>query len=808
MNISKKIVLVLLFDLIIFIFCWLGVKNLIDRAALPFTVKLTSDHLLINNHEFDEIPDGSILYSVAGIKINSLDALELVTDSFTMLDSVQIQFIHNYEMYSANIRLNNYYDLFYIYSVSITGLIFFILGIFVLLKLQANRVSTIFHWACICMAGIMMMSSGKFTGTVINTGYLTRILFHTAYLITPAIFLHFALIFPIDRTLKYRNILRLVYFLSTGLIIAINITFYSVLQELRDSNIYVYAQIFNIIRIFIIILIVYSVIVFFYSLLTVKGETERKKIKWILTGFLLGPVSFLAFWVIPILFGINPLVREEYIILINNAIPITFTIAIVKYHLLDIDYILNRSLVYGIVFAIMIGLYVSIILLLVNSFRLTDNIYISTVSIIIIAVLFMPVKQKVQNFVDTKFFRVKYNFRKAVNNVYNALKEFNDIKSLADYLISEIYNLIPVEKIGVFEINDSREYVRLIAPKNLAEFRRNQYRLNYSRLVGLKPEIITRIDKIEKEALVSTSFNKFLQRYNLVLIVPLVSESNEYFGWIVVGSKLSGQRFTLEDIDLIKSISVVASATLNRIALQEQLITERLLAAELEELNKQKSLYVSSVSHELKSPLTSIKLFAELILKDKELNPDKVKNHLNIIENETDRLSRLISNILDVSKIEKGTKVYQLKEICINRPVEELLSVIGLRVRSEGFSLITDLGKTTEKIMADEEAIKQAIENLINNSIRYSSAKKSIYIQTYCCNGFACIKVEDKGIGISESALQKICEPFYRESDDNTGLGLGLFIVKHIMDSHNGQIEINSTRGIGTTVNLKFPLIN
>lgn len=807
MNNKRMIRQFLTIDLIFLIVCCFGLYFISQKASLPVNIIYNENEVRIFDSKNSSIPDGSLLVSINNILISSNESIEFILDGHKVDDIIELRYLYNEEFDETEVKLTTFYGIIYIIIAAITGLTYFLLGILVLIKSGVTRFGVIFHWLSLSVAGIIMMSWGRYDSTFLEIGYLTRVTFHLCYLVAPTMFLHFAFAFPKNRFTKNVFLIQSAYIFVALLTVIINVFFVAAALDQSQATIDAYIKSFGILRVFTIICVLFSVTVFISSYFLAKVESERNKLKWILVGFFSGPVVYILFWVIPQLLNMGEPLPEELIVLLSNSVPITFAIAIIKYHLFDIDYILNRTLVYGVVIAIMISIYVSIILLLVNSFSITDNIYISTFSITVIALLSMPVKQKVQNFVDTKFFRVKYNFRKAVNNVYNALKEFNDIKSLADYLVSEIYKLIPVEKVGVFEVNDNREYVRLIAHKKLTEFRRNQYRLKYSRLVGLKPEIITRVDKVEKGAMDSTSFNKFLQRYNLVLIVPLISESDKYFGWIAIGSKLSGQRFTLEDIDLIKNISVVAAATLNRIALQEQLITERLLAAELEELNKQKSLYVSSVSHELKSPLTSIKLFAELILRDKELNPDKVKNHLNIIENETDRLSRLISNILDVSKIEKGTKIYQPKKIYINKPVEELLSVIGLRIRSEGFSLITDLGKLTDKIMADEEAVKQAIENLINNSMRYSSTNKFVYIQTFCYNGFACIKVEDKGIGISESALQKICEPFYRESDDNNGLGLGLFIIKHIMDSHNGQIEINSARGIGTTVILKFPLI-
>lgn len=804
MNISKKIVFVLLFDLIIFILCCVGITNLINRATLPFTIASSFEGLKIYDHA---IPDSSILISLEGIPVSSLDELELVTDKFSINDIVRIDFSYNKSIDFKEIELVQYYGAFYIYSVFITGLTFFILGIFVLLKLDANRVSSIFHLACISIASIMMMSSGKYTDTLYESGYITRILFHTAYLITPVLFLHFALLFPIDRVSNSRTLLRLLYSLAVILIIAVNASFIAGLIELNKNTVANYAIVFNVIRIFIIAIILLSILIFIYNLIKQKGESERKKLKWILTGFLLGPISFILLWVIPILFGFNPVVREEIIVLTNTAIPITFSIAIIRYHLLDIDYIINRVIVYGIVISLLFGLYIIILLLLVDVLHTSESKYITVISALLVAVLFIPIKERVQVFIDKKFFRVKYNFRVAVNSIHGVIDEFIDVNSLSSYLIKEIDSLIPVEKIYFVEVDEHKKLLKIINSKHNDDLKDKKIKLNDSKYELLYSSVFTRSDKVEKEALNSTSLDKLLFRYNLVLVIPLIYDRNRCLGLICLGEKLSGLRYTIEDIDLIKSIASAAASTISRIKLQELLIAERLTSEKLKELNEKKSLYVSSVSHDLKTPLTSIKMFAELLLQNNDIINEKVKNHLHIIDNETNRLTRLISNILDISKIERGIQEYHFKKCNLNNIVESLLSALEVQICEEGFSLIRDYGRFSAQIKADEDAVKQAIENLINNAMKYSKDKKIIYIQTFCEANYANIKVEDKGIGFSTTDIDQLFHLYYRDSKDKPGLGLGLYIVKHIIDAHNGVIVINNNESGGASVTLKFPSI-
>ena len=284
------------------------------------------------------------------------------------------------------------------------------------------------------------------------------------------------------------------------------------------------------------------------------------------------------------------------------------------------------------------------------------------------------------------------------------------------------------------------------------------------------------------------------------------------YGFIILGNKKSGFKFSTEDVDLLKDIGINVGATIERIKLQEQLIREQLEAERLEELNNQKSMFVSTVSHDLKTPLTSIKIFAEMLLQNEKSLSDRSKNHLEIIEGETDRLTRLINNVLDFSKIERGIKDYSFREIHLNQIIKNVIERMQYTLKMKGFILKTNLNDFNDLINGDADAIIEAVENIISNAIRFSSDQKEITITTYFQNGFIYVEITDKGISISQTDFKNIFNPFFRSEDAKLkkieGTGLGLPIVKHIMDEHNGKIEIKSKLGFGSTFVLCFPTLN
>ncbi len=226
------------------------------------------------------------------------------------------------------------------------------------------------------------------------------------------------------------------------------------------------------------------------------------------------------------------------------------------------------------------------------------------------------------------------------------------------------------------------------------------------------------------------------------------------------------------------------------------------------ELSQLKADFVSNVSHEIKTPLALISMFAETLEKGRVKTEEKKNEYYSIIIQETNRLGKIVNKILSFSKIEAGKRLYNLTETDVNKVVENVYSTYKFHLNNNGFDFNYELQPNLPIVKADEEAISEAVINLIDNAVKYSGNIKSIKIFTGRKNDSVFIAVEDKGIGISEKDKKKIFDKFFRvQSGDvynSKGTGLGLTIVKHIMDAHNGKIELNSQLGNGSTFKLIF----
>ena len=230
------------------------------------------------------------------------------------------------------------------------------------------------------------------------------------------------------------------------------------------------------------------------------------------------------------------------------------------------------------------------------------------------------------------------------------------------------------------------------------------------------------------------------------------------------------------------------------------------------QLARLKSDFVSNVSHELRTPLALIRMYAETLEMDRVKSDSTRHEYYRIINQESERLTRLINNILNFSRIESGRKEYKFSTININQVIREVHDMYNFHVEQEGFNIILELDEQIPHVLADTEAVSEALINLIDNAVKYSTDVKEIYIKTGSENGFVFLEVEDKGIGIDPRHQTAIFEKFYRVSSalvhDTKGSGLGLSLVQHIMDSHNGKIVLNSGIGEGSNFRLLFPIKN
>lgn len=227
------------------------------------------------------------------------------------------------------------------------------------------------------------------------------------------------------------------------------------------------------------------------------------------------------------------------------------------------------------------------------------------------------------------------------------------------------------------------------------------------------------------------------------------------------------------------------------------------------ELAQVKADFVSNVSHELRTPLALISMFAETLEMDRVKTEEKKKEYYTIISHESNRLGRIVNSILNFSKMEAGKRKFNFEEEDLNEIVVQIYQNYSYHLYNKGFDFEYEPGIDIPKVVIDREAISEAIVNLIDNAVKYSTDTKFIKMILSSEKDFTFIEIQDKGIGISEEDQKKVFDKFYRVSSGlvhtTKGTGLGLSLVKQIMDAHKGCIELKSKLGEGTSFRLIFP---
>ena len=226
-------------------------------------------------------------------------------------------------------------------------------------------------------------------------------------------------------------------------------------------------------------------------------------------------------------------------------------------------------------------------------------------------------------------------------------------------------------------------------------------------------------------------------------------------------------------------------------------------------LARLKSDFVSNVSHELRTPLSLIRLYAETLEMGRLKAPEKFQEYYQIIRKESERLTALINNILDFSRIEAGRKEYDFRETDLRELVANTLESYRYQIEQHGFTLEEKID-AVPPMRVDREAVARSLVNLVNNALKYSQDQKYIGVNLYRENGAVKLEVIDHGIGIPNREQEKIFEKFYRVGDplvhNTKGSGLGLSLVRHIAQAHGGKVSVDSAPGQGSKFTITLPV--
>jgi signal transduction histidine kinase len=238
-------------------------------------------------------------------------------------------------------------------------------------------------------------------------------------------------------------------------------------------------------------------------------------------------------------------------------------------------------------------------------------------------------------------------------------------------------------------------------------------------------------------------------------------------------------------------------------------LTWRLLRRE-SEMAQLKSDFVANVSHDLKTPLSVIRMFGETLEMERVPDEERRREYYRVITRESERLSRLIDNVLDFSRIEGGRRRYERLPTTVEPLVRETLEAFVYPLEQQGFKVEIAVAPDLPEVPMDADAIGQAVANLIDNAIKYSGDERVVAVDARRDGDRLALSVTDRGIGIPPAEHARIFEKFYRvgrsETQGRRGSGVGLALVRHIAEAHGGSVTVESAPGRGSRFTLWLPL--
>jgi signal transduction histidine kinase len=740
-----------------------------------------------------------------GIKVEKKEDVEFLLSRKSIGTPTRFTVQGDREIFEQEERLVSYYTgIPYPLLYFFIGLIGIFVGLVVFVLRPKDQKARIFYWATVAFSSAMTISGGFYCLRDSWTSYIPGIIFYIFYPLAPALFLHFSLSFGRIRSLVtifliyvpslIFIVLKEIFFLSSSLSSSME------MYRLYQSTVYAF-------RFYLIVYLLGSIFLLIHNYIKSDLDEHRAQIKWVLLGFCFGLGPFIFLYQLPRVLRANPLFSEELAAAFLIVLPFAFAFSIVKFKLMDVELIINRSLVYSILTVFTVSVYLIFVQvsrdLVTRIFPLREGT-VSVLGALVAAVAFHPARKKIQEFVDKSFFRVSYDYKRAVFSFNERAQRIARPEHLVDFLITKIQKTLPLEYLGLFL------YIPRNGKKDLYITREEGGKTGAASLkLPRGSSILAKRESVQTEQNLDFSKEDLLQKKNAEMIIPLLFPSKTLTGYISLGRKRSGGRFTQDDIELLRTFAGDLALNLERMRLQEEVVYEKAEKEKLDDLNRLKTEFISSVSHEIRTPMSSIQGISEILQGGKIKAKEKQDELLRVMGLECGRLSRFLRNILDFGKIEQKDTIYHLQDSDLCSSVDEITRLYRAAMEKAGFSFKANIPKHPIFLRIDKDAVKQALTNVLDNAIKYAGEKREINILLLEKERNVEIHIKDKGIGIPAQEQGRIFEAFYRAAEarqiDPRGVGLGLKIVKHIMDAHKGKVQIQSLSGKGSTFILVFP---
>lgn len=505
----------------------------------------------------------------------------------------------------------------------------------------------------------------------------------------------------------------------------------------------------------------------------------------------------------------EPFPHDVFFIIYSSIIAY----AIVRHKLMDIDVIIKRTAVFASLFAFAYGIFVVTTVIGQEFFKniLGWNQWISMIpSILLITLALRPLETCLTNVTEKFLFQKKYNYRDLLKTFTNEALTVLNLQELMQETVKSLVRIIKLESAAVLLWDKELQRFTLVAASGVVEgvsFGESDLFVSYLKKTGQPILKDKTADQMEGGEL-KESFKKL----NAQLCIP-IELHDHLIGILCLGIKKSGEEYTLEDVDILSTLARTEAIAISNAQLFDELSKTQAEAAQREKMAVIGTL-AAGINHEICNPLGIVRGQCEMFLLNNRdgFYAGKTADELLQISSdimtkvikETDRATAITKKL---SGFAKPSKVIDLDTVMVEKELDEVRALIGHELELDNITIEKKFPENFPAITADRKQIQEVLFNIIRNAAQAMDKKEGhVLVSGVCENSHVIIKISDNGSGIPPEKIGQIFNPFYTTKAPGKGTGLGLFIVRQVVERNKGSIAVESEMGAGTTFTLKFPV--
>ncbi|MDO9209505.1 MAG: ATP-binding protein, partial [Deltaproteobacteria bacterium] len=651
---------------------------------------------------------------------------------------------------------------------------------------------------------LIMINSDQHSMALIGV----KIIFAGVFLF-PVFFLHFSYVFPQKftrffdgwrSTLLYAGpVILLIPFVlllqvDIGRVLQIGSIFYYVFTFKGPLESHVLAWVLSLIGLGYFS---WGVLNFILSYGQTKIARQRLQILYLLVGicsmFIIGLVLHVANYFFELGYSFF-FVASLYSLLISFF----FALAIVKYRLVDIHFIIRGGILYSILTGLVLVIYVLLIKnvcdILANKFG-TTSLLVESVFILVLVFLLRPLERRVEEFIDRFFYRDRYLFRLKFFEFTRTLLNILDLQTLSRATVEFISQALVVNKVGIWTLDVEADSYRMTSQTGFLEERPFAEESSFIAYLK-KSQRAVELEYIKNYYPLQADVKEMMIEH-IALVIPFQWEEG-LLGFLLVGDKRNGKNFTIMEIEALEALAPAMAMAISRALLYQNLKRKDLQMMQSEKLAALGEMAASFV-HGIRNPLGIISGSAETL---KKKIPEPVQSEMiQFIREESERINRMLTNFLEFAKPKPPT----FQEVNLKDILRRTVDLSSIPARERGVQVVQEYPQDKVSLFLDPEQIHEAFVNLELNALEAMPAGGTLRITlTQKENKDVIIRVSDTGVGIPAGRESKIFDPFFTTKEQGTGLGLT--IVHTVVKNHGGTISVANNDGGGATFTISLPV--